>query len=81
MTQEQKNRAYPYYKKLLSSCLLLIGAFLMMEHLWTFDGFDLFDWIGHEYFGMAMIIAGFLLSMKWGQWKELKLWIFKNQFR
>lgn len=80
-TKENWPRLKPYYKKLVSSVLLLVGAFLMMEHLWTFDGYDLGDWIGHEYFGMAMIIAGFLLSMKWGQWTELKLWIFKNQFR
>ena len=80
-TKENWARLAPYYKKLVSSCLLLVGAFLMMEHLWTFDGYDMADWIGHEYYGLAMIIIGFLLSMKWGQWKELKLWIFKNQFR
>ena len=80
-TKENWPRLKPYYKKLVSSLLILCGSFLLMEHLWTFGGFDLFDWIGHCTFGMVMIIAGFLLSMKWNQWTELKLWIFKNQFR
>ena len=72
-TKENWHRLEPYYKKLVSSCLIIVGTFLMMEHLWTFDGFDLCDWIGHEYYGLAMIIIGFLLSMKWGQWKSLNL--------
>jgi len=53
----------------------------MMEHLFTFNGFDLLYFYGHEYYGMGMIIAGFLLIMKWYQWKEYKLWHIKNWLR
>lgn len=53
--------------------LIMAGTGLMMEHLFTYDGFDLLDFAGHEYYGLAMIIIGFLLSMKWGQWKSLGL--------
>lgn len=81
MTQEQKTRVFPYYKRLISLVLIVGGSALLIEHLFQYNGYDMADWIGHDYFGMAMIIAGFLLSMKWGQWKELKLWIFKNQIR
>ena len=49
------------------------GSCLMLEHLFTYDGFDLLDFWGHEYLGVGMIIVGFLVSMKWKQWKELDL--------
>lgn len=81
MTQEQKDQAYPYYKRLISLVLIVGGSALLIEHLFQYNGYDMADWIGHEYFGLAMIIAGFLLSMKWSQWKELKLWKIRNWFR
>ena len=61
----QTNKAY--YKRLLSGVLIAGGSFLMLEHLISFKGFDLLDFVGHEYYGLGMIIAGFLLSMKWHQ--------------
>lgn len=80
-TRENWGRLKPYYKRLASFVLILCGAGLMIEHLFTFGGFDLLDFIGHEYYGLAMIILGFLLSMKWGQWKELRLWVIRNWWR
>lgn len=67
--------------KPISAVLIMAGAALLLEHLYNYGGYDLLDWWGHEYLGLGLIITGFLLSIKWGQWKELKLWIFKNQFR
>lgn len=81
MTQEQKDRAYPYYKRLISLVLIVGGSALMIEHLFQYNGYDLLDAAGHESYGLAMIIIGFLLSMKWGQWKELKLWNIRNWLR
>jgi len=81
MTQEQKDKAYPYYKRLTSLVLIVGGSALMIEHLFQYDGFDVCDLAGHEYYGLAMIVTGFLLSMKWGQWKELKLHNIRNWLR
>ena len=81
MNPEQLISFKNYCKKPISAALIMGGTGLLMEHLFTFDGFDLMDWWGHEYVGMCLIITGFLLSIKWGQWKSLKLWIFKNQIR
>ena len=80
-TKENWRRLAPYYRKVASGGLIVLGSFLMLEHLFQFDGFDLFDVIGHEYYGLGMIIVGFLLSMKWHQWDDLKLWKIKNWFR
>lgn len=73
MSPEQKDRAYPYYKRLISLVLIVGGAALMIEHLFQYGGYDVMDVAGHEYYGLAMIVAGFLLSMKWKQWKSLNL--------
>lgn len=78
---EERERMLAYYKKLVSGGLILCGSFLLLEHLFQFGGFDLFDFAGHEYYGIAMIIAAFLLSMKWHQFRELKLWNPKNWIR
>ena len=80
-TPENSERLKPYYKKLISGFLIVGGSFLMLEHLFMFDGFDLLDFVGHEYYGLAMIIGAFLLSMKWKQWKSLKLYKIKNWVR
>ena len=80
-TPENIDKLAPYYKKLTSGLLIVGGSFLMLEHLFTFGGFDLLDFIGHEYYGLAAIITGFLLSMKWHQWKTLDLSKIQNWFR
>jgi len=78
---EEKEKMLSYYKKLASGGLIVCGSFLLLEHLFQYNGFDLLDFSGHEYLGILMIIAAFLLSMKWHQWRSLKLWNPKNWFR
>jgi hypothetical protein len=63
---EEKNRMLQYYKKLISGGLIVCGTFLILEHLFTFSGFDL-EILGHEWYGFIMIIIAILLSMKWKQ--------------
>ena len=81
MNKKQLKSFVKYCKKPISAALIGGGSCLMLEHLFTFGGFDLLDFWGHEYLGIGMIITGFLLSMKWHQWKELKLWIIRNWWR
>ena len=73
MTQEQLKSFLNYCKKPITAGLIGGGSCLMLEHLFTYDGFDLLDFWGHEYLGFGFIVVGFLLSMKWGQWKSLNL--------
>ena len=55
----------PYVKKLLSVFLIIGGGFLLVEHIYVWGGFDFYDfpW-GHEYYGLAMIVAGVLLALR-----------------
>ena len=52
-----------YYKKLTSGAMIVVGSFLMLEHLFQFDGFDI-ELAGHEIYGLGLIVFGFLLSLK-----------------
>lgn len=72
-TKENWHRLKPYYKKLLATCLILSGSFLIIEHIWTFGQVDLLDVLGHESYGILMIIIAFLMMIDWGQWKSLNL--------
>lgn len=80
-TKENWSKLKPYYKKLTATCMILIGSFLIVEHIWTYGQTDLLDLIGHEYYGLAFVLGGFILMLNWGQWKELKLWNIRNWFR
>ena len=55
-----------YHRKLISGLLIIGGSFLLLEHLFAFEGFDI-ELIGHEFFGLAMIAIAFLISIKWKQ--------------
>ncbi|RLG68992.1 MAG: hypothetical protein DRO11_08335 [Methanobacteriota archaeon] len=59
-----------YYKKLIAGLLITGGCFLLLEHLFTFDGFDI-EFLGHEYYGIGMILTGFLLMVKREQIKHI----------
>ena len=52
-----------YYRKIVSGGMIVVGSFLMLEHLFQFDGFDI-ELLGHEYYGLGLIVFGFLLSLK-----------------
>jgi hypothetical protein len=59
-----------YYKKLIGALLIIGGGALMLEHLFNFGGFDI-EILGHEFYGIVMIVIGYLLCMKWEQVKEV----------
>lgn len=58
-----KKEKREYHKTLLSGALILCGAFLLLEHLFSFGGFDIEFW-GHEALGLGMIIAAVILKIK-----------------
>jgi len=57
------------WKKLGSICLILVGTFLLMEHIYSYGGIDLLDILGHEWFGILFILSGILISNRWGRMK------------
>ena len=59
-----------YYKTLITGTLFATGNFLMYEHLFRYGGFDL-ELLGHEWYGLGLILIGTGLSVKWGQLRGL----------
>lgn len=81
MSPEERKRFFEYCKKPISAGLIMGGTGLMIEHLFTYDGFDLLDFWGHEYLGLGMIIVGMFISMKWWQWDTMDLSDIRNWLR
>ena len=59
-----------YYKWLVSGVLMVAGNFLIFEHFIRYGGFDI-ELLGHEWYGLGLVLIGMLLSLKWGQLKGL----------
>jgi len=55
---------WEYIKKLISLCAIIVGATLLIEHLMTWGGFDWGDWLGHEFYGLILIIIGFIVGLR-----------------
>ena len=62
----QKKRMLKYYRKLSSMILITSGSALLIEHLFTYGGFDM-ELLGNEWYGLLMICMAMLLSLKWEQ--------------
>lgn len=53
-----------YYKSLSALVLIAGGAVLLLEHIARYGMTEFGDVLGHETYGLVMIIAGFLLVLK-----------------
>jgi len=54
------------FKKLASISSILVGTFLLIEHIYTYGRIDLLDILGHEWLGIIFIMLGILLANNWG---------------
>lgn len=46
-----------YYRRLWGAAFTAFGAFMLIEHIYTW-GFQFWDFIGHEWLGLLMIVVG-----------------------
>ncbi len=51
-------------EKLGSISLILVGAFLLIEHIYTYGFITLGDILGHEWIGIVLIIIGLICANK-----------------
>lgn len=52
-----------YYRRLWGSASILIGAFLLIEHIYQW-GFQAYDIIGHEYLGLLLVLIGCFAALR-----------------
>ena len=55
---------WSYYRSLGALVLIAGGAVLLLEHIARYGMTELGDLLGHETYGIIMIVAGFLLVLK-----------------
>lgn len=56
-----------YWLRLTAGCSIVVGAFLLLEHLFTWGGFD--PKLGHEWYGLMFIVAGSIVGL-WTRKKD-----------
>ena len=56
------------WKKLGSMSLFGLGAFLILEHIYTYGFISLGDFLGHEWLGIVLLILGLIFANK--KWSE-----------
>ena len=58
-----------YYRALGASLSIIAGAFLLLEHIWSWGGADVDDPMGHETYGMILMGIGYLIvARRNGKW-------------
>ena len=57
------------WKKLGSMSFIILGTFLILEHIYTYGGIDLYDFLGHEWIAIVLLITGILTANRWGRLK------------
>ncbi len=56
------------FRKLGSMSLILLGGFLILEHIYSYGFISLGDILGHEWIGIIFIIGGLIWANK--KWSE-----------
>lgn len=71
MVPEYRHRSLKEYSKNLFGILFIgSGAFLIIEHIYMWGEFTFFDFIGHEWLGLVLILLGCGLNVKF--WRKTK---------
>ena len=53
-----------YYRKHLATIMFLISSYLMIEHIWSFGGIDLYDFVGHEWYAIILFVISVIIAPK-----------------
>jgi len=61
-------------KKLGSMSLIIVGGFLLLEHIYTYGYISLLDVLGHEWIGLILVISGFILAGEWSKERLIAGW-------
>jgi len=52
-----------YTKNLYGIAAILLGAFFCVEHIYSYGRLDFYDFLGHEWLGIILIIVGIILNI------------------
>lgn len=62
----QRNKK-KYTKNLFGMGSIIIGAGLIIEHIYMWGEFSFYDLIGHEWLGFVLIIVGIILNLNFSK--------------
>lgn len=53
-----------YYRQHIATICILVSSYLMIEHIWSFGGINLYDLIGHEWYAILLFIFAVIIVPK-----------------
>lgn len=56
-----------YLKNLSGIFSIMVGAGLIIEHIYMWGEFSFYDLIGHEWLGFVLIIVGIILNLNFSK--------------
>jgi len=56
-----------YFKNVFGSGAIVLGAFFLIEHIYKWEELSFFDFIGHEWLGLALILFGVIINVNWSK--------------
>jgi len=56
-----------YNKKLFGVGFIGLGAFFVIEHILVWDEFSFWDFIGHEWLGLLLILVGIGMNVNYSK--------------
>ena len=59
-----------YILNLVGIGSIILGAFLLIEHIFVWGEFTFFDFWGHEWLGIILVILGSAINLKF--WRKTK---------
>jgi len=66
---------WKYIKRLYGVGAIILGGYLVVEHIMVWGEFSFFDFIGHEWLGLLLILSGIFVNVNFSKAnlsKELK---------
>ena len=69
-----------YNKNLFGAGSIVLGAFFLVEHIFRWNEVAFWDFIGHEWLGIVLIVFGIVLNTNWSFKrfsKEFERWLSK----
>lgn len=69
-----------YYKRYFGGGCIILGLYMLIEHIYSWGNLDFWDIIGHEWLGLIFFLAGLSLFVNFKKPPEGVLIKLKNDF-
>jgi len=81
MVKYRERSKKKYSKNLFGILFIGVGAILIIEHIYMWGEFSFFDFLGHEWLGLILVLGGVALNFNFKTKLSSELITLKNQIK